>query len=61
MFSTIKRAISRRRDSLKYAIPNRRRPTTPVAHSIRLRKRQERALQQLKEAGKYGPDLPHSE
>lgn len=60
MFSVIKRLISRRRDTVSYQIPKRRRPTTPVAHSIRLIKRQEKALQELKEAGKYGPDQVHT-
>jgi hypothetical protein len=32
------------------------RPTTPIAHVRRLVKRQQKALAELKEAGKYGPD-----
>jgi hypothetical protein len=62
MFSTIKRALARRRDILNYSIPAKRRPTTSIASVIKLRKRQEKALQELKEAGKYGPDQKtHSE
>lgn len=60
MFSTIKRWLHRRRDNVKIS-PWKFMGVNYAPHVAELEARQLKALQELKEAGKYGPDLPHTQ